>query len=712
MLIISIRFINGRAHLHPWQNASTQGDIDWPPSPWRLLRALVAVAGRGLTSLPRDADKAESLSTWALGLMQDADNNPLPGKIPLARLAELVAKLAQGPPVILLPRSQIGHLRLFHPDDKGNRSGDRLGSPFLDCFASVDPKQPIFFQWESMSLAPTEMVDLEKLLHRLPYFGRSESWCEAKLLTQLPESVEAGKTYWKCVCIEEADATTRKSLGKEHVDYEVKRRLAWEETDFQPRAQRLLGFIEQREAAQKKLQKEEDEWRKKGKGKDGSPPNKTKEHTTAESAVERWQSIISETKDLTLLRCLLRESGEDRKSGLPRPIGTRWVHYAVPREVFRVPKATRSKPKPSEDICYNPQSISETERAQIVRFALNTSTFHRAVLPNVTATVAVAQRIRTVALGIFGRQNHGKLSPQLTGKRSGDPDAPWQLFDQSHAFVTKLNDHAAHAQWWLTDEDHDGFLDHLNVFCENGFSRADVTALQSLVKVPQRDGFPDLLLTPIYVGRLDALRVPGFFEPSRKAKTFVSATPYFCPIHLTHGRGRGGKSRSLVDQIRKEIGQAGRNTTILEIVFDYDPATLNASPNPRLTAVTLPKDFNRDSHGKLTGVTYHPLEVTTFVANPPTNPTTSLGSCYPNALVKNPDALCPLGQRSGIYVADGTRFLPAQKFASTRRDDQTKGPGRMLLITFTNPRPATLFALGKFSHFGLGLFVPWSNGQT
>src|SRR6266545_2914895 len=49
---ISIRFLAGRAHLHAWDTHHSEGQVEWPPSPWRLLRAFVAVAGRGLTSLP------------------------------------------------------------------------------------------------------------------------------------------------------------------------------------------------------------------------------------------------------------------------------------------------------------------------------------------------------------------------------------------------------------------------------------------------------------------------------------------------------------------------------------------------------------------------------------------------------------------------------------------------------------------------------------
>src|SRR5258708_29080348 len=51
-LTISIHFFTGRAHLHPWQAHHSEGRVEWPPSQWRLLRAFVAISGRGLTTLP------------------------------------------------------------------------------------------------------------------------------------------------------------------------------------------------------------------------------------------------------------------------------------------------------------------------------------------------------------------------------------------------------------------------------------------------------------------------------------------------------------------------------------------------------------------------------------------------------------------------------------------------------------------------------------
>ena len=39
---LAIRFPLRRYHANPWDRAVNEGASEWPPSPWRLLRALVA----------------------------------------------------------------------------------------------------------------------------------------------------------------------------------------------------------------------------------------------------------------------------------------------------------------------------------------------------------------------------------------------------------------------------------------------------------------------------------------------------------------------------------------------------------------------------------------------------------------------------------------------------------------------------------------------
>src|SRR5439155_1648811 len=124
-LTISIRFLTGRAHLHHWQAHHSDGKVDWPPSPWRLLRALVAAAGSGLTTLPEPLDKT----------LQDTDGDA----VPLLALGNLLAILA-APLEIWLPRTSGGHTRQFLPRHEGG-TVKPTGSAVFDTFAVISKDQ-------------------------------------------------------------------------------------------------------------------------------------------------------------------------------------------------------------------------------------------------------------------------------------------------------------------------------------------------------------------------------------------------------------------------------------------------------------------------------------------------------------------------------------------------------------------------------------------
>jgi CRISPR-associated protein Csb2 len=42
MIALQIDFIAGRFHASPWEDGIAGGEIEWPPSPWRLLCSIVA----------------------------------------------------------------------------------------------------------------------------------------------------------------------------------------------------------------------------------------------------------------------------------------------------------------------------------------------------------------------------------------------------------------------------------------------------------------------------------------------------------------------------------------------------------------------------------------------------------------------------------------------------------------------------------------------
>src|SRR6266404_4683186 len=56
---LKLRFPGGRYHATPWGHHVNEGLIEWPPSPWRLLRALIACgfSSQGWTEIPAQAQQ-------------------------------------------------------------------------------------------------------------------------------------------------------------------------------------------------------------------------------------------------------------------------------------------------------------------------------------------------------------------------------------------------------------------------------------------------------------------------------------------------------------------------------------------------------------------------------------------------------------------------------------------------------------------------------
>lgn len=657
-LTISIRFRTGRAHLHPWQTHHSEGRVEWPPSPWRLLRALVAVAGRGLTPLPAPdwfADPGKKLRAtkneapvWpASGYVSVPDlwSGPEPGEIPLSRLERLLVDLS-AIPYIWLPKTSGGHTRQYFPIHKDGVVKN-TGSAVFDTFAVIANGEPLLFHWQDVDLDQTQQNDLKLLLDRMTYFGRAESWCRAQAYINAPDEVEGvisvglDRTHWQCVCIEDHG----KPEAREHRDYTLERRLA-PLNDLKAEVIELLPRTK--------------------------PPDGNSR--SAKNAELLSTILQSESCGFLLLRCLLRESGEDIKDGLERPIGTRWVHYAVPRAIHDVP---RPKPRPR---------ARAQENVNLVRYALNTVTVGGPVLPPVTDTLLVADRFRSAVIA---------LCPAPSSNLSGH---------EADGLRCEGN---THARWWPVDEDNDGFIDHVMVWAPGGFEIGDVDALRRLTRLRQRGGRPDLLVTPVFVGADSAYR-PWHADGSgnhgrRGTTTFVSATPYFCPVHLSHGRGRSGKLRPIVPELLKSLKLQGLITdddevqSFQELVFDYAPdqlaEALDTVDSDRVNQPLPPRQ-------------YYPV-IAPPVEYPPL-PRFGVANIehYRGACVKDPDAHYAFGLSIGLLVADGTRFVRAMSFCRRRRNIEAKGPGRMFAIHFRTLRQPQLFAIGDQSHFGLGLFVP------
>jgi CRISPR-associated protein Csb2 len=152
--VLALAFPSGRFHATPWGHHVNEGVPEWPPSPWRLLRAFVA--------------------TWKRTLANDPMvNQALPG---------LLAKLT-APPLFHLPPAGLGHTRHYMPWHKGwtANAPEKAKTLIFDTFIALDPTAEVVFLWPEVTLDRVEEQVLGLVLSQLSYLGRAESWCAARI---------------------------------------------------------------------------------------------------------------------------------------------------------------------------------------------------------------------------------------------------------------------------------------------------------------------------------------------------------------------------------------------------------------------------------------------------------------------------------------------------------------------------------------------------
>ena len=152
MPTLRLRFPGGRYHATPWGHHVNEGQIEWPPCPWRLLRALIACGF--------------NTQCW----------NEVP---PVAR--QLIEKLAGTLPSYRLPTASAAHSRHFMPIGSLTKGREKTTLVF-DTWANVGD-EAMDIHWD-IDLNEDETNLLSQLAENLGYLGRSESWVEAELLKE------------------------------------------------------------------------------------------------------------------------------------------------------------------------------------------------------------------------------------------------------------------------------------------------------------------------------------------------------------------------------------------------------------------------------------------------------------------------------------------------------------------------------------------------
>ncbi|WP_297672182.1 type I-U CRISPR-associated protein Csb2 [uncultured Desulfovibrio sp.] len=157
MAVLELCFLAGRYHATPWGRNVNEGEPEWPPSPFRLARALLDIWYRRHSEVPAgDMDSC------------------------LAMLA--------GSPRMAVPPS--GRMAVKCYLDQNKREEDR--QPVIDAFVSMAKAAPLYMELPADSTENSLRL-LDSLAGELNYLGRSESWVSARILSALPGGVE-----WNC----------------------------------------------------------------------------------------------------------------------------------------------------------------------------------------------------------------------------------------------------------------------------------------------------------------------------------------------------------------------------------------------------------------------------------------------------------------------------------------------------------------------------------
>lgn len=288
MLVVEMSFLAGSFHATPWNRHVNEGVVEWPPSPWRILRAFI--------------------STWYHKASGDIDEETI---------RNLIVKLS-ALPKFHLPSATLGHTRHYMPLYRSSLDGKT--TKVFDAFVRIEADKPLYVVWQDVTLTEDEKKALNLLLSRLGYFGRAESWVNAHIAddySKVTNSVPLGEsetpqpgqeTIRTLACMSpKAYSQWRERILTEHKD----RRLA--------------------------------ELRARAKEKDKSEDNITLSKKDSD-AIER-------NLPADLFLALHADTGELKSKGWSQPPGSEWVQYTKPESAFDVmPRARVGKTTGDEEI--------------------------------------------------------------------------------------------------------------------------------------------------------------------------------------------------------------------------------------------------------------------------------------------------------------------------------------------------------------------------
>lgn len=150
MFAISLHFPGNRYHATPWGRNVNEADVAWPPEPWRILRALIAI-------------------WWRKGNRERWTEDDL---------AELIDSLAEQLPIYKLPEGAVHtHTRHYMPAPVKT-------TLIFDAFACLPANAEMVIAWPEVTLPEPLFAFAADLANAIGYLGRAESWADCTALAE------------------------------------------------------------------------------------------------------------------------------------------------------------------------------------------------------------------------------------------------------------------------------------------------------------------------------------------------------------------------------------------------------------------------------------------------------------------------------------------------------------------------------------------------
>jgi len=415
MITVELKFPSGMFHATPWGRNVNEGVPEWPPSPYRLVRALY------------DAWKRKR-PEW-----------------PESQVEPLLEALASEPPLFCLPSAKASHTRSFLSENDRDVTRRQL---VFDAFVALSKESSIIVHWPWAELSDTQKKDLDELLSVVNYLGRSESWVAAKI-------TPTADAIWNCVPVNDSNEL--------------------QDTEIVHVACPLPKSV----------------------------------YTSMPLIVQ--QSKKGKQKTIGWLDALAMSTSDVLDSKLSEPPAFQSVMYLRPASCFNSRQS-------NEAIKYEP-------KVNGVIYGMESK-----ILPPVTSTVEVSERIRRKLMGIHKRivGDPRMVSSKFSGKDiNGKP-----LKGHRHAYIMPL------------DMNRDGLLDHLLITCKEAFDLEELLALDRLRSTWQAGGRPEIQLVALEWGKM------GEIVGTKPNNRLASATPFVPPRHYRKGRGEFG------EWLKQEVAKA------------------------------------------------------------------------------------------------------------------------------------------------------------